>query len=190
VHSPDGFGTNSDAAHRNSARRLPRRHGAASESRLSNDFATANSLPPLLCWSMRCATGAPKAVAEACERESFWEETLDTFRKHLVFSRLLSEICGRVYARALPRHSTAKRLPITSYQDRSPPTSFLRIPLFLGALAAWRSIVIVLGIIRNQQVVGSNPAGGSRNFDKISCGPPDPLSCRGCLICSPQSRLK
>lgn len=49
---------------------------------------------------------------------------------------------------------------------------------------------LVEQLIRNQQVVGSNPTGGSRNFDKIRCGPPDPSLCRGGSICSPQSRLE
>jgi hypothetical protein len=59
--------------------------------------------------------------------------------------------------------STAKRLPITSEPDGSPPTSFPRKPLFLAASVAWRSLVIAPRIIRNQQVAGSNPGVAPKN---------------------------
>ena len=64
--------------------------------------------------------------------------------------------------------STAKRLPITTEKDRSPPTSIPKNSKFCADVVVPLSMEIASGLIRNQQVVGSNPTGGSREANKIN----------------------
>ena len=76
-----------------------------------------------------------------------------------------SRHCSEDMSRLLERRSDSCQT--TANHERTGPitTDFVsKGPLFLAAFVTWRSIVIALGIIRNQQVVGSNPTGGSKEI--------------------------